>query len=452
MAKKCCVPKCKSNYVSKKRRKKENDGCDGCDGDGKENAHPKNVPVYRFPSESTEKLRWISAIPLVTPEKILSLKDPVVCKHHWPENFRTATVHGKTRPVDPPSVFKPFKKSEIPTPPSNPRPTSRTSASVRTTKPDEMNAFKESDKLTWDRLKTNLSMKSRPMQNPVNTFVVGDEVQWILSDDMMNGTPRYSLRVNKDLSYDAYHIGIPCTITTLSRNRINSLDTWSKLDEALRFLHQKETTHHEEIILEQMNNMGPPKVGEKFYSPETMMRAFDYYAHSRSTYRKLRKDLKLPSERTLQKLTSKVSKLGDKSFINSVFSSLPEQQRKCIILIDEMYIKKLMLYHGGSLYGKALNNPEKMANSVFTIMVKCLNGGPSFAFKMLPVAKMDASFVFEQVKATIDMIREVEGDVKSVISDGNRTNQKFFKSFLTVPGKPWLTTDGIFLLYDYVHL
>ena len=128
-----------------------------------------------------------------------------------------------------------------------------------------MNAFKESDKLTWDRLKTNLSMKSRPMQNPVNTFVVGDEVQWILSDDMMNGTPRYSLRVNKDLSYDAYHIGIPCTITTLSRNRINSLDTWSKLDEALRFLHQKETTHHEEIILEQMNNMRPPKVGEKFY-------------------------------------------------------------------------------------------------------------------------------------------------------------------------------------------
>ena len=152
------------------------------------------------------------------------------------------------------------------------------------------------------------------------------------------------------------------------------------------------------------------------------MHAFDCYAHSRSTYRKLRKDLKFPSERTLQKLTSKVSKLGDKSFINSVFSSLPEQQRKCIILIDEMYIKKLMLYHGGSLYGKALNNPDQMANSVFTIMVKCLNGGPSFAFKMLPVAKMDASFVFQQVKATIDMIREVGGDVKLVISDGNRTN------------------------------
>ena len=80
------------------------------------------------------------------------------------------------------------------------------------------------------------------------------------------------------------------------------------------------------------------------------------------------------------------------------------------------------------------------------------NGSPSFAFKMLPVAKMDASFVYQQVEETIKMIREAGGDVKSVIVDGNRTNQKFFKSFPTVPGKPWLTTDGIYLLYDYVHL
>ena len=42
--------------------------------------------------------------------------------------------------------------------------------------------------------------------------------------------------------------------------------------------------------------------------------------------------------------------------------------------------------------------------------------------------------------------------METVITDGNKTNQKIFKSFPTVPGKPWLTTDGIFLLYDYVHL
>ena len=39
-----------------------------------------------------------------------------------------------------------------------------------------------------------------------------------------------------------------------------------------------------------------------------------------------------------------------------------------------------------------------------------------------------------------------------MICDDNRVNQKCFKKFLTVPGKPWLTQDGMFLFFDYVHL
>ena len=115
---------------------------------------------------------------------------------------------------------------------------------------------------------------------------------------------------------------------------------------------------------------------------------------------------------------------------------MEERQKKCIILVDEAYIKKLLLYHGGSLYGKAVNNPEKTANAVLTIMVKCLFGGPTFVFKMLPVAKMDASFLFKQIQDTIDMIRNAGGTIKTLITDGNRTNQKIFKLFSTVKGKP----------------
>ena len=65
---------------------------------------------------------------------------------------------------------------------------------------------------------------------------------------------------------------------------------------------------------------------------------------------------------------------------------------------------------------------------------------------------MDASFLFKQIQDTIDMIRNAGGTIKTLIADGNRTNQKFFKLFSTVKGKPWLTTDGIFLLFDPVHL
>ena len=172
--------------------------------------------------------------------------------------------------------------------------------------------------MTWESLQANLSLQSRQLLHPMNTFVAGGEVQWLLSTEMKNSIPRYSLRIKNDLFYEAFHLGIPCTVKTLSRNRIYKLDAWSKIDEVLRFLHEKENTHHEEILLEQMDNMRPPKVGSKLYSPETMMRAFDYYAHSRSMYRKLRKDLKLPSEAILSTLTSKVNKLTKNSL--AVFS------------------------------------------------------------------------------------------------------------------------------------
>ena len=91
----------------------------------------------------------------------------------------------------------------------------------------------------------------------MNTFVAGDDVQWLLSTEMKNGIPRYSLRINNDLFYEAFHLGIPCTIKTLSRNRIYKLDAWSKIDEVLRFLHEKENSHHEDVLLEQMDNMRP---------------------------------------------------------------------------------------------------------------------------------------------------------------------------------------------------
>ena len=136
----------------------------------------------------SEKIRWIAVIPRVNQEKILSLKDPVICHHHWPSNFNTTTVNGKSRPHDPPSVFKGVPLSVLPTPPPKPRPTSRTSSTVRTSQPDEMPTFKEIDNLTWDRLKVNLAMKSRPMQHPMNTFLVGDEIQWILSGEMFTLT------------------------------------------------------------------------------------------------------------------------------------------------------------------------------------------------------------------------------------------------------------------------
>ena len=85
-------------------------------------------------------------------------------------------------------------------------------------------------------------------------------------------------------------------------------------------------------------------------------------------------------------------------------------------------------------------------------MINCSFGGPEFLFKLVPVRGMPAEFLFQQVEDTLNLIRCVGGTPKVNIYDGNRTNQSLFKTFETVKDKPWLTTSGTYLLYDYVHL
>ena len=156
----------------------------------------------------------------------------------------------------------------------------------------------------------------------------------------------------------------------------------------------------------------------------------------------------MPSVRTLRKLTSKVRKLNDKEFVSNIFSSLDEKQRKCIVLVEKVYVK----YHGGHIYGKAANNPDALAKTVLAIMIKCQNGGPRFLVKMIPVSKLNATFLYDQVCQILEIIKSSSGTVTAVITDINRTIQAFFKRFNSPESKPWKTSDGIFLLCDYVHL
>ena len=104
------------------------------------------------------------------------------------------------------------------------------------------------------------------------------------------------------------------------------------------------------------------------------------------------------------------------------------------------------------MFGRAVNDPSKFATTILGIMVVCLYGGPSFLTKMLPIAGLESSFIREVIDATNDSLVSSGGNALAIISDGNQTNRKFMKSFTTVQGKPWLTTDGRYLLFDFVHL
>ena len=101
-------------------------------------------------------------------------------------------------------------------------------------------------------------------------------------------------------------------------------------------------------------------------------------------------------------------------------------------MIDEIYVNKKLLLHGGEFFGTAVNNPAKLASTVLSMMMKCGFGGPDFVVKMLPVEKLDAKFQYSEALALIENIINAQGDILAVIVDGNRVK------FARIQGKPWL--------------
>ena len=142
--------------------------------------------------------------------------------------------------------------------------------------------------------------------------------------------------------------------------------------------------------------------------------------------------------------------MGELDFLQRIFNSIEENQKD---LFGEVYVKQMMLYHGGTLFGKACNNPSPPPLQIQFLelwWIACM--GVANLPRMLPVAKLNSEFLIEQISETIISIKTSGGTVNSLICDNNRTNQDFFKSFPTLPNEPWLTTDGLVMLFDYVHI
>ena len=139
--------------------------------------------------------------------------------------------------------------------------------------------------------------------------------------------------------------------------------------------------------------------------------------------------------------------------MKAITDKVPADKRSCILIHDEVYVKKMMLYHGGRIFGRAQNDPAALAKTLLGMMLIFLYGGPKFLTKMIPVSNLTSEFLFNQVHVTLSTLLELCSTlVKAIVCDGNRVNQQFFKMFMTSPGKPWLTKSGTYLLFDYVHL
>ena len=183
---------------------------------------------------------------------ILITDNSRVCEKHWPTGYPTVTVHGKSRPAkpaNPPTVFTGINASQLPTPPPPKRPTKRALTSERSILEDQLPEFLEADKIpSFALLCDKMGEKRKDFSCPVTTYSIGYETLIVQSEELRGGTPLFLLKMHHDLSFSAYHCGVKCTITSLSKNRICIMNMWSKVFEAVRFLNAKEISHKTEIF------------------------------------------------------------------------------------------------------------------------------------------------------------------------------------------------------------
>ena len=88
-------------------------------------------------------------------------------------------------------------------------------------------------------------------------------------------------------------------------------------------------------------------------------------------------------------------------------------------MIEKVYIKSAVLYCGGTLFGKSVYHPVKLAKTMLAYMIKFFYCGPKLIAKILPVCG--------HCQPILDTIRkEPSGEVLVIIADCNRVNQSFF--------------------------
>ena len=228
--------------------------------------------------------------------------------------------------------------NQIPTPSAVQRNINKISSTLRNQIADELNAFLELDKINYTNLKESLLNNKKDSVCPVVAFW-DENILTVQSSKFVDGILLFMLRIYNNLWFETFHYGFKCFISSLSKNYTNTVDTMSKLEEIIWYLNSMAFDLKKNILSQQFLAMASKIVGIK-YSSDIVIPAFEYYTTSWALYNRLRDNFQLPSLAKLGRMMSKVSKLNKKSFLLSIFNTLITSQKGCIILHDEVYIKK----------------------------------------------------------------------------------------------------------------
>ena len=132
----------------------------------------------------------------------------------------------------------------------------------------------------------------------------------------------------------------------------------------------------------------------------------------------------------------------------------------CFIAFDEVHVQPSLRLRGGHVVGYAYDEPTKLARTVLALMIQPLMGGHAFVARLVPVYKLTASFLKEQVEQLIKLVHECGGNVLMLICDNHIINRQCYQlmrdamnsSEAHIGKHPCGSEFSLLLIYDPVHL
>lgn len=423
--------------------------------------------VFKLPKDELEKQKWLNVLPprenfVIDPSKFF------ICERHWPTETQMITIPGgHTRPRLPPSIFN-VPRSCMPTPQPAPR------------KPkiedQQLNFFLKKDTITSF---STFSPDKELLKKYKNVLITRSEDRFVCIFMDKDYTESFASIIvhNKPtlcspLTFSAFKNGIVVPLGKILRPN-NGLSSFSQFFEAVHavlnydppvdsVIKKVVMTLQSAVAQETLDPAKSKKLNflqrqlqltcDKTFSVSDYCFAIESYPHC--NYNQLRECLVLPSKRKLQ---SVISSVDIEHVLNKTFQKIKsDQQKHCLLLVDEVKIRPSVAYSGGFLSGKAKNEPTFKATSMLCVMLKCLHGGPSVMVSVTPVHNLKASYQFTVVKEAATLVEKSGGIVIGSITDNHKINQHYCTLFTRKANyeavHPLDEERTWYLLYDSVHL
>lgn len=149
------------------------------------------------------------------------------------------------------------------------------------------------------------------------------------------------------------------------------------------------------------------------------------------------------------------------AYLKQKCSLLTEDERLCVLMLDEIYVSPKVSYKGGSLNGFAENDSSDLvkATTVQAFMISSVLSKHKDVAALVPVTNMDATFLHSCTMKVLELTEKAGFRIVALISDNNRVNRNMFEPLwirrsinVSVCDKPTCTCSFLYVFFRYLFV